>query len=320
MAAAVNCLVAADVAMTNFAITDLHCDLLAYLAFCDGRTVHDEASLCSMAGLKAGHVTKQVMAVFSTTDPTSVAFGLKQNAIYERQVQPHIPSRLAIENAACFCTEAEKLSAGLERLDKFNQPLYIGMTWNGENRFGGGCGSDVGLKDDGKELVQLMAHKGIALDFSHTSDSLAEDLLNYIDAKSLKIKVIASHSNFRTVCKQPRNLPDWLATEIIGRGGVIGMNWVERFLGPHGITSYIEQLSYGLSLGGEKALVCGADFYYAFDGNVPRPKELANKSPFSKELGQAKDYAKLMPIVQEKFGAAFTKRLCQENVADVLGL
>ncbi len=69
----------------------------------------------------------------------------------------------------------------------------------------------------------------IAVDLSHTSDRLADEILNEIDRKGYTMGVIASHSNARKVCHHPRNLPDHLIKEIVARKGIIGINLYKKF-------------------------------------------------------------------------------------------
>ncbi len=71
------------------------------------------------------------------------------------------------------------------------------MTHHGENRFGGGNSTGIGLKKDGEALLEYISEKKIAIDLSHTSDALAGDILNYIVKNKLGLSVLASHSNFR---------------------------------------------------------------------------------------------------------------------------
>lgn len=142
---------------------------------------------------------------------------------------------------------------------KISPLAYISLTWNGENRFGGGTGSKAGLKADGKELLKWMSAHRVPLDFSHASDRLAEDCLNYIEQQGLSLPVLASHSNFRAITPQERNLPDWLAKELIAREGLIGINLFTPFIGS--AETLIRHLEHALALKGEKALAFGADFF-----------------------------------------------------------
>jgi membrane dipeptidase len=140
--------------------------------------------------------------------------------------------------------------------------FYIGLTHHGENRFGGGNTTSIGLKKDGEALLDYLDGKKIAIDLSHTSDKLAYDLLNYLNLKNLDIPIIASHSNFRTVFNHPRNLPDDIAKEIISRKGIIGINFLRAFLNDKNPNALFDHLQYGIEMGGAQALCFGADFFY----------------------------------------------------------
>jgi microsomal dipeptidase-like Zn-dependent dipeptidase len=152
--------------------------------------------------------------------------------------------------------------------------MYISLTHNDENRFGGGNNSKLGLKDDGKELLNYLNNKQIAVDLSHTSDALAHDIINQINKHNLNLPVIASHSNSRSVFNHVRNLPDELISEIVDRKGLIGINFLRAFVNyetPHALIDHIEHLQ---KLGCSKVLSFGADFFYTF--NHPDP----NRFPF----------------------------------------
>ncbi len=252
-------------------VVDLHCDLLEYLAHAPGRDPYDEACCVCFPKLKQGHVIHQVTAIFCETKPGSTQIAEKQINWFHQIAQnvEAITLTPAFENASGFAEESEPLSVALKRLEGWAQAMhhiaYISLTWNGENRFGGGTGSNKGLKSDGKILIDWMATKGIPIDFSHTSDKLAEEILNYCDAQGLHLPVLASHSNFREICSQERNLPEWLAQELIRRKGVIGLNLFAPFIHKTDPTALIRHVEYGLSLGGHETLCFGADFFHASD-------------------------------------------------------
>lgn len=263
-----------------YPVIDLHCDLLLYLSIDPKRTPFDDQSRCSISQLGAGNVKLQTMALFSETKKHSVLLGKKQwecflnlpqtypeyFQFFTGEVSKKISLIAAIENTSVICSEDEPLQEGLHLLDQMLQKtpfFYISLTWNQENRFGGGAESKVGLKKEGTTLLRHLSGRGIAIDLSHASDKLAEDILNTIEKKNLELSVMASHSNFRKITKQLRNLPDEIAKEIIHRKGIIGINFFGKFLETP-ITLY-EQIDYGLKLGGENALCFGADFFYDAD-------------------------------------------------------
>ncbi len=275
-------------------IADLHCDLLCYLSADASRTAYDPEVRCAIPQLQAGGVKMQTMAVFTRTIPHSSVSGLKQLEFYQQlltldptiwqllapgmewdQIEENkIGCRLAIENASGLCDEQEPLQLIFERLDRLSRqghsPLYIGFTWNEENRFGGGSSAPtVGLKTDGKRLLDYMHQKGIAMDFSHASDPLIEEALAYMDQKQLQIPVLASHSNFRSIQQAARNLPDELAIEIAKRNGLIGINFYQSFVGDlqEGSSTFLKHLEHAFRLGIQSSLCFGADFFY--DGDLP---------------------------------------------------
>jgi microsomal dipeptidase-like Zn-dependent dipeptidase len=228
----------------------------------------------------------------------------------------------AFENASTFCEEDEPLQEGLERLilmfGKVGRPLYIGMTWNTENRFGGGVLSTVGLKEDGQRLLDFLNGKQIAIDLSHASDALAHDILNYLTQQDLQVPVLASHSNVRSVTAVGRNLPTELLQEVIRRRGLVGLNSIRAFVGPsiETLGSHIEEI---VRLGGSDSVCFGADFF--FEGDVP--KNTPGRSPdgwYFPEFDGADRYPELLSIFTEKLGLkeAFVRKMAYQNASDYL--
>ncbi|MGD0665584.1 MAG: membrane dipeptidase [Rhabdochlamydiaceae bacterium] len=250
-------------------VADFHCDLLWYLSNDLKRGVHDPESQCSAPLLKEGGVAVQTFPIYTVTRTHSVREGTKQFEIFDKLSHldpdffgPRMRYKLAIENASGFCSEEELLEEGLKRLESWLQKypiVYISFTWNEENRFGGGAETNIGLKEDGKKLLEWMSGKKIAVDLSHASDVMAEAILKEIE--TLDVMPIASHSNFRAVCSQPRNLPDHLALAIAARGGLIGLNMVRHFLGKNGPHDIIAHIKYAQELGIENHLCLGTDFF-----------------------------------------------------------
>jgi membrane dipeptidase len=298
-------------------IADLHCDLLVYLLGEKGRSAHDPICRCAIPQLQAGNVHLQIMPAYVTTNPHSSKEGMSQVKIFEQlpELYPDtfkiirqqseisrndglIGILLAFENAAGFCSEEEPLDKAWERLldiEKRNLKVaYISMTWNEENRFGGGAHTEVGLKPDGEQLLQFMDKRKIAIDLSHASDLLAEQILNYITKKNLDIPVIASHSNFRSVTDALRNLPDFIAKEIIYRRGIIGMNFVRYFVGDDPARDFINHLEHGLNLKAQDQLCLGADFFYV--GDIPILLQKNQEGYFFSNISDASCYPQVIDI------------------------
>ncbi|MGV3539719.1 MAG: dipeptidase [Rufibacter sp.] len=273
--------------MTPLPIIDLHCDLTGYLAWIPGSTVHDVDRIgCAVPHLQAGHVKLQVMAFFTPTEPDSAAFTLKQAQLFKevllqdssvfspfslKQAQNGFSKEAgigivaAIENASGLVEENEPLAKAFERLEQILQLagplLYISFTHADENRFSGGNFTPgIGLKPDGGELLHYLHGRRIALDLAHTSDAAAFDMLTFIDKHKLDIPIIASHSNFRQVYDNPRNLPQELVQEIVCREGLIGLNFLKKFVHPEKPEVLLEHVQYGLEHA-PQALCFGADFF-----------------------------------------------------------
>lgn len=290
----------------EFPIIDLHCDLLAYLAENDKNMPQDYASNCSLPQLRAGGVYLQVLAIFTETKKGSAEHGQKQLKCLE-QIQG-IKYRLAIENASSFFNEDEPFEVGIKRLESLANPLYISLTWNDENRFGGGNSTSIGLKSDGEKLLYWMSGKNIAVDFSHTSDPLAHDILNYIDKHSLKIIPIASHSNYRPICDHPRNLSDEFAKAIFERKGIIGLNFVRHFVGSN-VHDFLKHIEHALSLGGEDHIAFGADFF----GGIILPT-LEHLIPFFfKEFSDSSSYPRFIDFLLCKFPSPLVEKISHKN-------
>ena len=291
--------------MASYPVVDLHCDFLAYLAMNPDRTPFDPIVRCSSLQRKEGNVALQVLAISAETIPYSLVLGLKQYEIYLslfEKYPEHFSDNVipAFENASAFCMENEPLDAIFKRLDKMLkkiQPLYIGLTWNGQNRFAGGCGSNIGLKDEGKQLLAYLSGRGIAIDFAHTTDETARDILNEIDKKNLNLRVMASHSNFRKVCENRRNLPDDIAKEIIARRGIIGLVFYSKFLEKP--TQLAAMIEHGLSLGGESALAFGADFFCDADFPHLSPNK-PGKPGFFEEMSDSSTYPWILDMLEKE--------------------
>ncbi|MCC5832583.1 MAG: membrane dipeptidase [Chlamydiales bacterium] len=319
-------------------IVDLHCDLLSYLAEKEERHAENEEARCSLTQLRQGNVLLQTLAVYTGTGKGSVASAEKQMTIFRTlpTLYPQGFQRLkslgmpksngdkvhiiaAIENASGLCSESENLENVFSRFDQYRESagpiLYISLTWNDENRFGGGNHSKIGLKRDGELLLEYLDGKKIAVDLSHTSDALAHDILNYIDARGLNIIPIASHSNFRSVAKQPRNLPDELAKEIFRREGLIGLNFVKAFVGKQFPADFARQVDYARSLGGFDYFCFGADFFYENDMSLALHPFMPFFYP---PFGNASCYPKMISYLNEVFTKQELEKIAHINFHNFL--
>lgn len=313
-------------------VVDLHCDLLWYLSLKGDRGIHHAEARCSYPQLKEGKVRLQALAIFTETQKGARALGMAQVKAFKklragkllhpvsslempRDKGVHVIA--AIENASSLLEEDEDFSLLFPRLDALIEEigplLYISLTWNQENRFAGGSSSEVGLKDEGKELLRHLSGKKIAIDLSHTSDATAWDILSEIDKNALRLIPIASHSNFRSLKHHRRNLPDELAVEVARRGGCLGINFVRAFLGDD-VPKEIEKiLDHGAKLDVQKHICLGADFF--FENDLPSVSDVALPY-FAPSYDTAACYPHL--VSQLKIDRKLLAGICNGHVASFL--
>lgn len=105
----------------------------------------------------------------------------------------------------------------------------VGLSWQ-KTRYAGGTATPGPLTDAGRELVTELDRLGILHDASHLAERSFWDLFHFTDKL-----IIASHSNCRAIVKHDpneRHLTNAMIRAIAERGGVIGMNFYDRFLLP----------------------------------------------------------------------------------------
>ncbi|MEP1086649.1 membrane dipeptidase [Algoriphagus sp.] len=318
----------------HYPIIDMHCDMLSYLAVLpEANAFAKDDIACAIPWLQEGNVRMQVMAIYTDVRPESMNLATRQALIFEELHQKYsndlalagsdflqnwdkqnrVGIKASVENAAGFGNETASWDEIYKQfdfiLDRVRSLAYISLTHHTENRFGGGnYTKGIGLKADGKKLLDYMAGKSIPVDLSHTSDMLAEGILNHIDSNNLDIPVIASHSNFREVWNHPRNLTDEFAKEIIHRGGIIGVNFLRAFLDTEVPERLFEHILRGFELGGQKAICFGADYFYTKNFGDPA------RFPFYFPLAEnASKYPSLLESLEDKLSATDLEGLAYRN-------
>jgi len=318
----------------QFPVADLHCDLLSFMAKVPKADPFDSSQIaCAFPWLKAGGVRAQVLAIYTDVHPESMELASQQanlfvklledypetvcrwDAAFQQQLEAtdQLGIIASVENAAGIGTPTatwKEIYAQFDAiLEKVGSLAYISLTHHTENRFGGGNYTEgIGLKEDGKRLLDYLAGKRIPVDLSHTSDLLAEGILNYIDRHHLPIPILASHSNFRRIWDHKRNLTDEFAQEIIHRNGIIGVNFLRAFLDIEQPERLFEHLIYGSKLS-EQAIAFGADFFYTQD--FPD----RSRHPFYFPLAEnASKYPSILAHLSQELREGQLRRLAHENV------
>jgi membrane dipeptidase len=136
----------------------------------------------------------------------------------------------------------------------------VGLTWNYGNAVADGileCRGG-GLTSFGEEVVTYLNSKNCWTDVSHLSERGFWDCMEKADY------IVASHSNAKVLCDNPRNLTDDQIRALIAKGGRIGVTFVPSFLNSSGasatIRDILQNLEHVCSLGGTGHVGFGSDF------------------------------------------------------------
>lgn len=107
----------------------------------------------------------------------------------------------------------------------------VGLTHAGKNRLADGNAVRVsaGLTAQGREVLKVLEHRGVAIDAAHLHPVCFGQLLDLFRGP-----ILSSHTGVRTLCDLPRNLDLDQAAEIARRGGILGITCNPEMLRPDG--------------------------------------------------------------------------------------
>lgn len=275
---------------------DLHCDtMMQLLDHPDSGDLYRNTWKIDIEKLQKAHSKIQDFALFINMDETNDPYGryeemrnlcVSQIHHYGEYIQ-HVLSYQDVESvyksgkigAIMSIEEGGVLGGDLNKLKQAYQDgvRLITLTWNYPNGLGEPhCGEQhKKLTSKGVEFVEAMQDLGIIVDCSHLNDAGTEQLGDILD-----VPFIASHSNARELRSHTRNLPDNLIRLIANKGGIIGLNFAQNFLGTSPISRIEDIVKHGLYLidkGGEDVVALGTDF----DG-IPPNTEIADMSQMSR--------------------------------------
>ena len=138
------------------------------------------------------------------------------------------------------------------------------LTWNYENCIGFPNSEDPvahtrkGLKEFGFQAIEKMNDLGIIIDVSHLSEAGFYDV-----ARQSRKPFAASHSCCRALADHPRNLTDDQLHTIGEKGGIVGVNFYDVFLGCcDGLTKIhdiIRHMEYVRNKAGIESVALGSD-------------------------------------------------------------
>ena len=258
---------------------DLHCDtIMQLLDHPDSGDLYRNTWKIDIEKLQKAHSKVQDFALFINLGKTNDPYGryeemrnlcTTQIHLYGEHIQ-HVLSYQDVESvyesgkigALMSIEEGGVLGGDLDKLKQAYQDgvRLITLTWNYPNGLGEPhCGEQhKKLTPKGIEFVEAMQDLGIIVDCSHLNDAGTEQLGDILDAP-----FVASHSNAREVTAHTRNLPDNLIKIIANKGGVIGLNFAQSFLGTSPVSRIEDIVKHGLYLinkGGEDVVALGTDF------------------------------------------------------------
>ena len=258
---------------------DLHCDtIMQLLDHPDSGDLYRNTWKIDIEKLQKAHSKVQDFALFINLGETNDPYGryeemrnlcTTQIHLYGEHIQ-HVLSYQDVESvyksgkigALMSIEEGGVLGGDLDKLKQAYQDgvRLITLTWNYPNGLGEPhCGEQhKKLTPKGIEFVEAMQDLGIIVDCSHLNDAGTEQLGDILD-----VPFVASHSNAREVTAHTRNLPDNLIKIIANKGGVIGLNFAQAFLGTSPVSRIEDIVKHGLYLinkGGEDVVALGTDF------------------------------------------------------------
>ena len=258
---------------------DLHCDtIMQLLDHPDSGDLYRNTWKIDIEKLQKAHSKVQDFALFINLGETNDPYGryeemrnlcTTQIHLNGEHIQ-HVLSYQDVESvyesgkigALMSIEEGGVLGGDLDKLKQAYQDgvRLITLTWNYPNGLGEPhCGEQhKKLTPKGIEFVEAMQDLGIIVDCSHLNDAGTEQLGDILD-----VPFVASHSNAREVTAHTRNLPDNLIKLIANKGGVIGLNFAQSFLGTSPVSRIDDIVKHGLYLinkGGEDVVALGTDF------------------------------------------------------------
>lgn len=153
-------------------------------------------------------------------------------------------------------------------------------TWNGENPIGGGCESEKGLTNFGKDVIKKLNLLKIATDLSHLNTKTFYKALENADIP------IATHSNCFEVCPHPRNLTLEQIKLLAEKDGIIGLTFYPMFLGEDVFEKIYQNIFILCDENLENNIALGSDFDGAqMDAKLNKTEKIPTLYSFLEQRG-----------------------------------
>jgi len=306
--------------MQKISYCDLHCDTVtkcldAGANFFNGN-LHSSIKNLTLSG-----ATAQCFAIF-TEGANAKDYFFKCLKFYSEQIIKNERYLAPVTNfseyktarknkkIACVLT-VENLGFIGEDLSLINRLKKLGvcmasLVWNNKNSLASPnlvCENgkanpfkrcNAGLTDLGKSAIKALCENKIIIDISHLSDGGVNEILS-----SVRLPVVASHSNAFSVRRVSRNLQDSQIKKIADLGGVVGVNFCRAFLGKgDAFNAILKHINHLILVGGEEVVAFGSDF----DG-ITAPKKLQS----------AKKMPNLLSFLRKRLPARVCEKLFYKN-------
>ncbi|WIV20853.1 dipeptidase [Paenibacillus polygoni] len=313
---------------------DMHCDVLYKMQFEPSLDFLNDSELdVTMSRLLEGKVALQTFAIYLSERLGTPRFEhvYKQIEIYERltgqesrelslrplrwkqdaqelrnlinqgewQNKNQIWSLLSLEGV-------DGLEGNLSYLDLIYDKgvRFIGVTWNYANWAADGILEERngGFTYKGNLFIKKCNEIGLIVDVSHLSEAGFWELADLTERP-----VIASHSNARTICPNPRNLTDDQIRAIIALNGRIGMTFVPWFVKQEEKVTkadLLQHIDHVCSLGGADHIMFGSDF----DGI----------HQWIEGLEHPGKYPDLVELLQKHYSETIVRQFMYDNVLSFL--
>ncbi len=149
----------------------------------------------------------------------------------------------------------------------------VSLTWNYDNHLAGGALENGSLTTFGAEVIKGLNEYNIALDLSHLNRK------SFFDALKFTKFPLVTHAGLSFLVENKRNLTDEQVRAVSQKGGLIGLCFYNKFIGPKNVTEgFLRAVDSLLSLGCEDNIAIGSDFDGALM-DLP-PKNLAEMPTF----------------------------------------
>lgn len=259
-------------------IFDAHCDTVfkmweePHLSFKDSADLH-----VTWDGLKRTSARVQCFAIYipeKVREESRFDVALEMIDLFYRDILQRFPKMKLVtskrdmlhlkedEVGAILTLEGcEAIGNSLERLRTLFRlgVSSVGLTWNYANAVADGILEErgAGLSSFGKQAVLENNDHFIWTDVSHLSEK------GFWEVLDIGRYVIASHSNCKKICPNPRNLTDEQIKALIEKDAAIGVTFVPQFLSNNSecnISDVIRHIDHICSLGGIDHIGFGSDF------------------------------------------------------------